>query len=141
MANALPWSKKTPSPIASAPAAVPASMRCAAPSRSSPPPSAAKSANPPAPARNLQLNLVSATAKHFFLIACDVITGKRVFRQLLILLVIVLLAVAVRSIRRFSKPGMARIEVEDYLRAKKLEFRQMCCVDAKEFRKIPWDDL
>jgi hypothetical protein len=36
---------------------------------------------------------------------------------------------------------MTRKEVEDYLRAKKLEFRQMCCVDTKEFRKIPWDDL
>jgi hypothetical protein len=36
---------------------------------------------------------------------------------------------------------MTRKEVEDYLRAKKLEFRQMCCVDTKEFRTIPCADL
>jgi hypothetical protein len=86
---------------------------------------------------------------------------KRVFGQLLILLVIVLLAVGVRyvvkkqtrnrreagyqstlySYSQVLKPGMTRKEVEDFLRAKKLEFRQMCCVDTKELRKIPWDDL
>ena len=86
---------------------------------------------------------------------------KRVFRQLLILLVIVGLAVGVRYVAKKQtrkrreagyqstlysywqvlKPGMTRKEVEDHLRAKKLEFRQMCCVDSKEFRTIRWADL
>jgi len=85
---------------------------------------------------------------------------KRVFRQLLTLLVIVVLPVGVGyfvkkqtrkrreagyqstlySYSRVLKPSMTRKEVGDYLRAKRLEFRQMCCVDTKEFRKIPWGD-
>jgi hypothetical protein len=117
------------------------------------------------PARNLQLSLVAfqlATTKHLFLIDYDMITEmKRIFRRLLILLVMVLLAVGVRyfvkkqtrrrreasyqsTLYLYSqvlKPGITRKEVEDYLRAKKLEFRQMCCAHNKEFRKIPWDDL
>jgi hypothetical protein len=37
---------------------------------------------------------------------------------------------------------MKRKEVEDYLRTKKVEFRQMCCVDSSELsRRHSWDDL
>jgi hypothetical protein len=40
------------------------------------------------------------------------------------------------------KPGMTRKEVEDYLRARNVKFRQMCCVDIKESsRRSSWDDL
>lgn len=39
------------------------------------------------------------------------------------------------------KPGMTRGDVEGYLHARNLTFRQMCCVDLKEFRKGVWDDL
>jgi|SRR5882762_5299906 len=39
------------------------------------------------------------------------------------------------------KSGMTRKEVEDRLRAKNVSFRQMCCVDIKEFKKSSWDDL
>ena len=48
---------------------------------------------------------------------------------------------AVRSYAHVLKLGMTRKEVEDYLRAKKLEFRQTCCVDMKEYKKGSWDDL
>jgi len=38
--------------------------------------------------------------------------------------------------------GMTRKEVEDHLRAKSIEFRQMCCVDTKESStRRSWDDL
>jgi hypothetical protein len=36
---------------------------------------------------------------------------------------------ALRSYSEVLKPGMTRREVEDYLRAKNIEFRQMCCVE------------
>jgi hypothetical protein len=39
------------------------------------------------------------------------------------------------------KPGMSRKEVEDYFRAKRIVFRQMCCVDRKDTSKSGWDDL
>src|SRR6267378_6834208 len=39
------------------------------------------------------------------------------------------------------KSGMTRKEVEDRLRAKNVSFRQMCCVDIKEFKNSSWDDL
>jgi hypothetical protein len=46
-----------------------------------------------------------------------------------------------RSYSQVLKPGMTRKEVEDYLRANKLEFRQTCCLDMKEYKKGSWDDL
>jgi hypothetical protein len=36
---------------------------------------------------------------------------------------------ALRAYSEVLKPGMTRREVEDYLRAKNIEFRQMCCVE------------
>jgi Na+-transporting NADH:ubiquinone oxidoreductase subunit NqrC len=48
---------------------------------------------------------------------------------------------ALRSYAQVLKPGMTRKQVEDYFRANKLEFRQTCCVDMKEYRKGSWDDL
>ena len=39
------------------------------------------------------------------------------------------------------RPGMTRGEVEGYLHARNVNFRQMCCVDLKDFRKGVWDDL
>jgi hypothetical protein len=45
-----------------------------------------------------------------------------------------------RSYSERFKPGTARKEVEDYLRARNIGFRQMCCVDSKP-RKTVWDDL
>jgi hypothetical protein len=39
---------------------------------------------------------------------------------------------ALRSFTEALKPGMTRKEVENYLRAKNLEVRQMCCVDPNE---------
>jgi hypothetical protein len=36
---------------------------------------------------------------------------------------------------------MTRKEVEDYLRARHINFRQMCCVDVKTFSKGVYDDL
>jgi len=51
---------------------------------------------------------------------------------------------ALRSYSEALKPGMTRLEVEGYLRAKDLSFRQMCCVDRKDFskRRYPvYDDL
>jgi hypothetical protein len=37
------------------------------------------------------------------------------------------------------RPGMTRKQVEDYLRDKKIPFRQMCCVEG--IKKHAWDDL
>jgi hypothetical protein len=48
---------------------------------------------------------------------------------------------ALRSYAQVLKPGMTRKEVEDYLRANKVEFRQTCCVDMKEYKKGSWDDV
>jgi hypothetical protein len=46
------------------------------------------------------------------------------------------------SYTQILKPGMTRREVEDYLRANKIEFQQMCCVDSSELsRRHSWDDL
>src|SRR5262249_29974045 len=39
------------------------------------------------------------------------------------------------------KPGMKRQEVEDLLRARKVEFRQLCCVEQHQRNKHSWDDL
>ena len=39
------------------------------------------------------------------------------------------------------KTGMTRKEVEDYFRANKIEFRQMCCVADELYRRHSWDDL
>jgi hypothetical protein len=47
-----------------------------------------------------------------------------------------------RSYTQVLKPGMTRKEVEDYLRSRNIEFRQICCVDIKESsRRHSWDDL
>jgi len=51
---------------------------------------------------------------------------------------------ALRSYTEALKPGMTRKQVEDYLRAKNIKFRQICCVDIKELqssRRRSWDDL
>jgi hypothetical protein len=45
---------------------------------------------------------------------------------------------AVRSYRQALKIGTTRKEVEDYLRARNIEFNQMCCVEEK---KRALDDL
>ena len=39
------------------------------------------------------------------------------------------------------RPGMTRKEVEDYLRARNLEFGQMCCVVPNDLQKHSWDDI
>ena len=39
------------------------------------------------------------------------------------------------------KTGMTRKEVEDYLRANKIEVRQMCCVADELYTRHSWDDL
>ena len=48
---------------------------------------------------------------------------------------------ALRSYSEVLKPGMTRKEVEDYLRARNASFRQMCCVNRKDFSKRAYDDL
>ncbi len=48
---------------------------------------------------------------------------------------------ALRSYSQVLKPGMARKEVEDYLRTNNSQFSQMCCVDTRELRNGVWDDL
>ena len=45
-----------------------------------------------------------------------------------------------QSYQQVLKPGMTRKEVEDYLRAKNKNFRQMCCIDFKSGMKHSWDD-
>src|SRR5947207_1374269 len=46
---------------------------------------------------------------------------------------------ALLSYSSVLKPGMKRKEVEDYLHAKNIPFRQMCCVE--KFSKGVYDDL
>jgi hypothetical protein len=48
---------------------------------------------------------------------------------------------ALHSYAQVLEPGMTRKEVQDYLRANKVEFRQTCCVDMKEYKKGSLDDL
>ena len=49
---------------------------------------------------------------------------------------------ALRTYTRLFKPGVHRREVEDYLRANNIKFRQMCCVNPKESpNRRSWDDL
>ena len=45
-----------------------------------------------------------------------------------------------RSYSEVLKTGMTRKEVEDYLSAKKIRFRQMCCVATKEFSRGVYDN-
>jgi hypothetical protein len=44
------------------------------------------------------------------------------------------------SYSEILKTGMSRKEVEDYLSAKKIRFRQMCCVDTKKFSRDAYDN-
>ena len=47
-----------------------------------------------------------------------------------------------RSYSAVLKPGATRKDVEDYLRAKNVEFCQMCCVNSKsKFSESVYDDL
>ncbi|HTX15467.1 MAG TPA: hypothetical protein VMD77_09235 [Candidatus Baltobacteraceae bacterium] len=47
-----------------------------------------------------------------------------------------------RSYQEALKPGMTRKEVEDYLRAKNANIRQMCCINPLEdATRSSWDDL
>jgi hypothetical protein len=46
---------------------------------------------------------------------------------------------AVATYSQVLKPGMTRKEVEDYLRANKIQFSQLCCVDGSH--KHSFDDL
>jgi hypothetical protein len=39
------------------------------------------------------------------------------------------------------RPGITRLEVEEYLETRNVQFRQMCCVDGKDFSKGVYDDL
>ncbi len=49
---------------------------------------------------------------------------------------------AVRSYSEVLRLGMTRKEVEDYLRGRNVEFRQMCCVETnKRFSTNVYDDL
>jgi hypothetical protein len=48
---------------------------------------------------------------------------------------------ALRSYSSVLKSGMKRKEVEDYLHARNIPFRQMCCVDGKKLSKGVYDDL
>jgi hypothetical protein len=47
---------------------------------------------------------------------------------------------ALRSYSERLGPGITRKEVEDYLRARNVEFGQMCCVDGQLSNGV-WDDL
>ena len=47
---------------------------------------------------------------------------------------------ALRSYSAAIKTGMTRKQVEDYLAAKGVSFRQMCCVSAKEFSRGVYDN-
>lgn len=44
------------------------------------------------------------------------------------------------SYAEFLKTGMTRKQVEDYLSANKMRFRQMCCVATKEFSRGVYDN-
>ena len=44
------------------------------------------------------------------------------------------------SYSEILKTGMSRRQVEDYLSAKKIRFRQMCCVGTKEFSRGVYDN-
>jgi hypothetical protein len=48
---------------------------------------------------------------------------------------------ALRFYSEALKPGMTRGEVEEYLQTHNVRFRQMCCVDVKDFSKGVYDDL
>lgn len=48
---------------------------------------------------------------------------------------------ALNSYAETLRPGTTRKGVEDYLRARKIEFGQMCCIDHKNSPKHSWDDL
>ena len=48
---------------------------------------------------------------------------------------------ALLSYSEALRPGMTRKQVEDYLRAKNVSFRLMCCVDVKESSKGVYDEL
>jgi len=51
-------------------------------------------------------------------------------------------ALKLRSFTQDLTPGMTRKQVEDYLKSKKVDFRQMCCVEAKQLAsRSSWDDL
>ncbi|HSY90879.1 MAG TPA: hypothetical protein VK812_05870, partial [Candidatus Binatus sp.] len=39
------------------------------------------------------------------------------------------------------RPGMTRLEVEEYLQTRNFEVRQMCCVDVKHFSEGVYDEL
>ena len=45
-----------------------------------------------------------------------------------------------QSYQQVLKPGMTRKEVEHYLHAKGVTFRQMCCINSKLRGKHSWDD-
>jgi hypothetical protein len=47
---------------------------------------------------------------------------------------------ALRSYSQVLKTGMTRKRVEDYLSARNLSFRQMCCVSVKEFSRGVYDN-
>ena len=47
---------------------------------------------------------------------------------------------ALRPYSERFRPGTTRKEVEEYLRARNIGFRQMCCVDYKSHKSV-WDDL
>jgi len=47
---------------------------------------------------------------------------------------------ALRSYSEVLRTGMTRKQVEEYLSAKKLPFRQLCCVSVKEFSRGVYDD-
>jgi Na+-transporting NADH:ubiquinone oxidoreductase subunit NqrC len=87
---------------------------------------------------------------------------KRILLLMLVLLTLGLVVLAVRSrllkkqaqSRRETayqsqllsytqdlKTGMTRKEVENYFRANKIEFRQMCCVADELSMRHSWDDL
>src|SRR6266550_5809012 len=48
---------------------------------------------------------------------------------------------ALRSYAQILKPGMARKQLEDYLRTKNTPFSQMCCIDTNQLRSGVWYDL
>jgi len=48
---------------------------------------------------------------------------------------------ALRAYSEALKPGMTHKEVEDYLRAKNVSFRLMCCVDLKDSSKGVYDEF
>jgi hypothetical protein len=85
--------------------------------------------------------LVAVGAIACVVMGVHIVREKRALRELAQREREVAYQAALRSYSDVITPGMTRKEVEDYLGARNVSFRQMCCVDRKEFSKDVYDDL